>query len=316
MKYFAKRLIALASVVAVVLACLPPVTSAQTATDTRFLVSASWLAETRADPTIAVVDMRPSEAYYQGHIPGAVNVPWQLLAQPNTDESQIGPWQQSMMLQLGSVGISPNDRVVSYDETGNLYAARMRWVLKYFGHEDAAVLDGGLSAWTQLGLPLSTETTTWPAVMYTGTPNPERLAAWEYILNRLGNADVQILDVRPRLAYTGEAAGTDLHSGHIPGALNLDWNNIVQTEAPRTFKTIDELQEVYNGIGLDRDKEIIVYCVSGIASANALLTLDMLGYPRVRLYSASWSEWGNRDDLPFAIGPEPGRVGLVSALHP
>jgi thiosulfate/3-mercaptopyruvate sulfurtransferase len=303
--YAIPRLLALVSVLALIGASVAHIAYAQAPMDTRFTVSASWLAEHSNDPAIAIVDMRPLDAYTQGHIPGALNLPWQKLAQPNSDESQIGPWQTQMMDQLGSAGISPGDMVVSYDDAGNLYAARMRSVLKYLGHEHAAVLDGGLPAWAQLGEPVSTEATVRVAVTYTGSPNPDLLATWQYVLDNIGNPDVQIIDARPPASYTGQAAGTDLHAGHIPGALNLDWNQLVKTDAPRTFKSADELQAAFDAIGLSRDKEIIVYCGSGPASSEAMLALQLLGYPNVRQYAASWSEWGNREDLPFVTGPEP-----------
>jgi thiosulfate/3-mercaptopyruvate sulfurtransferase len=306
MQYAVQRLLAFVSLLALMGASVAPAANAQALTDTTFTVSASWLAEHSKDPTIAIVDMRPLDAYNQGHIPGAFNLAWQKLAQPNTDESQIGPWQTQMMDQLGSAGISSGDMVVSYDDAGNLFAARMRWVLTYLGHEHAAVLDGGLPAWAQLGEPVTTQATIRPAITYTGSPNPNLLATWQYVLDNVGNPDVQILDARPQASYTGEAAGTDLHAGHIPGALNLDWNNLVQTDAPRTFKSADELQGAFDATGLSRGKEIIVYCGSGPASSEAMLTLEMLGYPNVREYSASWTEWGNREDLPFVTGPEPG----------
>jgi thiosulfate/3-mercaptopyruvate sulfurtransferase len=306
MKHAVQRLLAFVSLLALIAASFAPTANAQAPTDTTFTVGASWLAEHSKDPAIAVVDVRPLDAYNQAHIPGALNLPWQKLAQPNTDESQIGPWQAQMMDLFGNAGINSSDMVVSYDDAGNLYAARMRWVLKYLGHEHAAVLDGGLPAWTQLGEPVTTEATSRPAVAYTGSPNPELLATWQYVLDNLGNPNVQILDARPPASYTGQSAGADLHAGHIPGALNLDWNNVVQAESPRIFKSADELQAAFDATGLDRDREIIVYCVSGPASSEALLALQMLGYPNVREYSASWTEWGNREDLPFVTGPEPG----------
>jgi thiosulfate/3-mercaptopyruvate sulfurtransferase len=306
MKCAVQRLLAFVSLVALIGASAVPLANAQPLTDETFTVSATWLAEHGKDPTVAVVDMRPLDAYNHGHIPGAFNLPWQNLAQPSSDESQIGPWQIQMMDQIGAVGISPGNMVVSYDDAGNLLAARMRWVLKYLGHEQVAVLDGGLPAWTQLGEPVTTEAITRPPVTYTSSPNPELLATWQYVLDNLDNPAIQILDARPTGSYTGEAAGTDLHAGHIPGALNLDWNNVVQADAPRTFKSADELQAVFDATGLSRDKEIIVYCGSGPASSEVLLTLQMLSYPNVREYSSSWSEWGNREDLPFVTGPEPG----------
>ena len=162
MKHAVPRLFALVSLVALIATSIPPMANAQTAaqtpTDTTYTVSANWLAEHSKDSSTTIVDVRPLDAYIQGHIPGAVNLPYPKLAQPNSDESQIGPWQTQMMELLGSTGISPGDTVVSCDDAGNLFAARMRSVLKYFGHEHAAVLDGGLLAWTQLGEPVTTET--------------------------------------------------------------------------------------------------------------------------------------------------------------
>jgi thiosulfate/3-mercaptopyruvate sulfurtransferase len=300
------RLCTAASIVALVSASLPLGSGAQTVADTEFLVSASWLAEHRADPTVTIVDMRPAQAYSQGHIPGALSVPYTLLVQSNSDESQIAPWETNVTDQLGNVGIEPSQRVVSYDDSGNLYAARMRWVLKYFGHPDAAVLDGGLPAWTQLGEPITSEPTIRETTTYTGTPHPELLATWQYVLDRIDNQDVQIVDARTPAAYSGQATGTDLKAGHIPGALNLDWNTLVRADMPRTFKSPSELQATFDSIGLTRDKQIIVYCASGVAGSEALFALTMLDYPQVRLYSASWAEWGNREDLPFVTGPDPG----------
>ncbi|MFN8636804.1 MAG: sulfurtransferase [Chloroflexota bacterium] len=284
----------------------PTPTSAQQIGATSFLVTASWLAQLGSSPDIVVVDARPADVFAQGHIPGAVNLPWQSLATRSSEEIETGPWHDRTVEQLGALGINPRNIVVSYDDNGNIFSARVRWALKHLGQERAVLLDGGLSAWTKLGQPTTTEATTRTATTYTGTTDPERLATAKYILDRLGSPDIQILDVRTRAMYTGEDPGTFKRSGHIPTALHLDWVNNVQAESPKSFKSVAEMQALYDGIGLDRNKEIIVYCNGGVWSANTLFVLEMLGYPRVRLYSASWGEWGNRDDLPIAIGPEPG----------
>lgn len=273
---------------------------------TSFLVTASWLAQLGSSPDVVIVDARAPDAYAQGHIPGAVNLPSQSLATRSSEEIETGPWRDRTVDQLGSLGISSRSIVVSYDDHGSFFAARVRWALKHLGQERAVILDGGLSAWTKLGQATTIETPTQTPATYTGTVDPERLATATYILGRLGDPGMQILDTRTLAMYTGEDPGTFRRAGHIPGALHLDWANNVQAESPRTFKSLAELQALYDGIGLDRNKEIIVYCNGGVWSANSLFVLEMLGYPRVRLYSASWGEWGNRDDLPIAIGPDPG----------
>ena len=286
----------------------PAPASARQIGATSFLVTASWVAQLGSHQEVVIVDARTADAYAQGHIPGAVNLPWQTLATRSSEETEMGPWRERTLEQLGSLGISPGDVVVSYDDNGNIFSARIRWALKHLGHERAVMLDGGLSAWTGLGQATTTETPMRAPTTYAGSPDPERIATASYILERLGDPNVQILDVRPMAMYTGEDPGTWRRSGHIPTALHLDWTDNVQAESPRAFKSLAELQALYDGIGLDRNKEIIVYCNGGVWSANSLFVLEMLDYPQVRLYSASWGEWGNRDDLPITTGAEPGTV--------
>jgi thiosulfate/3-mercaptopyruvate sulfurtransferase len=286
----------------------PAPASARQIGATSFLVTASWVAQLGSHQEVVIVDARTADAYAQGHIPGAVNLPWQTLATRSSEETEMGPWRERTLEQLGSLGISPGDVVVSYDDNGNIFSARIRWALKHLGHERAVMLDGGLSAWTRLGQATTTETPMRAPTTYTGSTDPERIATASYILERLGDPNVQILDVRPMAMYTGEDPGTWRRSGHIPTALHLDWTDNVQAESPRAFKSLAELQALYDGIGLDRNKEIIVYCNGGVWSANSLFVLEMLDYPQVRLYSASWGEWGNRDDLPITTGAEPGTV--------
>ncbi len=141
-----RRLLAIALVLVLAVGVAPAPVTAQGVGDVGYLVTASWLAQLGADEAIVVVDMRPADAYAQGHIPGAISLPVQTFSMPNTDESEVGAWQGRAMEILGNAGIGRGSVVVSYDENGNLFATRLRWVLTYLGHERAAVLDGGLSA--------------------------------------------------------------------------------------------------------------------------------------------------------------------------
>jgi thiosulfate/3-mercaptopyruvate sulfurtransferase len=300
------RLLLIVVVLPLAGAVSPTPTGAKSLGTPGFLVTASWVAQLGGSPDVVIVDARPSDAYAHGHIPGAVNLPSPSLATRSSEEIETGPWRDRTIEQLGALGIGPSSIVVAYDDQGSYFAARARWALKHLGHERAVVLDGGLSAWTKLGQPVTTDAPTRAPTAYAGTTDPERLATAQYIRDRLGDPGVQILDVRTLAMYTGEDPGTFKRSGHIPTALHLDWVNNVQAEQPRTFKSLAELQALYDGIGLDRNKEIIVYCNGGVWSANTMFVLEQLGYPRVRLYSASWGEWGNRDDLPIATGSEPG----------
>ena len=300
------RLVLIAIVLPLTAVLTPTPTDAQQIATPSYLVTASWVAQLGNRPDVVILDARPQDVYAQGHIPGAVNLPWQSLATRSSEEIETGPWRDRTIEQLGALGIGPSSTVVSYDDNGNIFSARVRWALKHLGQERAVMLDGGLSAWTMLGQALTTDTPARAPTTYTGTTDPERLATAKYVLDRIGDPGVQILDVRTLAMYTGEDPGTFKRSGHIPTALHLDWTNNVQADSPRAFKSLAEMQALYDSIGLDRNKEIIVYCNGGVWSANTLFVLEMLGYPRVRLYSASWTEWGNRDDVPIAIGPEPG----------
>jgi thiosulfate/3-mercaptopyruvate sulfurtransferase len=286
----------------------PAPASARQIGATSFLVTASWVAQLGSHQEVVTVDARTADAYAQGHIPGAVNLPWQALATRSSEETEMGPWRERTLEQLGSLGISPGDVVVSYDDNGNIFSARIRWALKHLGHERAVMLDGGLSAWTGLGQATTTEIPMRAPTAPAGAPDPQRIATARHRLERLGDPNVQILDVRTMADYTGENQGAFRRSGHIPTALHLDWSDNVQAASPRAFKSLADLQALYDGIGLDRNKEIIVYCNGGVWSANSLFVLEMLDYPQVRLYSASWGEWGNRDDLPITTGAEPGTV--------
>jgi thiosulfate/3-mercaptopyruvate sulfurtransferase len=151
-------------------------------------------------------------------LPTALNMLWQTLDMPTSDESDIAAWDMGIMQRLGGAGISPENIVVSYDDNGNLFASRLRWVLKYLGHDKAVVVDGGIAAWTQSGGMLTDEPNAQPATTYDGSPTPERLATWRYVYDHLADPGVQIVDVRPLAAYTGDDPGTFRRAGHIPGA--------------------------------------------------------------------------------------------------
>lgn len=168
----------------VVIALVLPLTGVRTPTPTTAqqigtlgnLLTASWVAQLGSSPDVVIVDARPADTSAQGHIPGVASLPWQSLATRSSEETETGPWRDRAVEELGSLGIGPQSAVVTYDDHGNIFSARVWWALEHLGHERVAILDGGLSAWTKLGQTVSTEAPARTPTTYTGTPDPARVA--------------------------------------------------------------------------------------------------------------------------------------------
>ena len=181
-------------------------------------------------------------------------------------------------------------------------AARAFWFLEYFGHTHVQVLDGGFSAWARAGLPVTREASAPPKSTWTGVRQPQRIAVWRDVRDRLGRSETVIVDTRS----DGEYCGTNVRAkrgGAIPGAKHIEWTRNLRSDG--TFKPADELQAMYEAAGVTPDKEVITYCQGGYRAAHAYLALRLLGYPRVRNYTGSWKEWGDREDLPIQTPDHP-----------
>jgi thiosulfate/3-mercaptopyruvate sulfurtransferase len=187
--------------------------------------------------------------------------------------------------------------VVVYDEQSGIRAARAFWFLEYFGHPRVQVLDGGFNAWTRAALPATREAAPPPKSTWSGTPQNTTIATWRDVHERLGDPGVVLLDTRS----AGEHDGTVVRAkrgGAIPGAVNVEWTRNLGPDG--AFKPAAELRAMYEAVGITADKEVITYCQGGYRAAHGYLALRLLGYPRVRNYTGSWKEWGDREDLPVA----------------
>jgi thiosulfate/3-mercaptopyruvate sulfurtransferase len=186
--------------------------------------------------------------------------------------------------------------VVVYDEQSGIRAARAFWFLEFFGHPEVRLMDGGFGAWTAAGLPVSTDAAQPKATDYTGERRTEALATWRDVADRLGRADVVMLDTRS----DGEHSGTTVRAargGAIPGAVHVEWTRNLGPDG--AFKPASELRQMYESAGVTPDREVIAYCQGAYRAAHSYLALRLLGYPRVRTYLGSWKEWGDRLDLPI-----------------
>lgn len=264
------------------------------------LVDTEWMLANLADPGVRVIDVSSKpEVYDEGRLPGASYLQWdsQLVNPENPVEGQIltGEALSELMSRLG---VSNDHTVVFYDNANNLFAARAYWVLKYYGHADARIYNGGRKKWRADGNELTTEVAPVTASNYVaGRPDPQIATDWEYVVNSIDDPSVRYCDVRRPTEYKGEEL-LSARGGHVPGAVNVEWTRTVQDDG--TFLDAQALAELYREAGFTPDQEIITYCQSGVRGAHTWFVLsELLGFPSVRNYDGSWAEYGNRADSPM-----------------
>ncbi len=249
-----------------------------------------------------LVDIGSPDRYRHNHIPGAVLVtPAELVSGVAPAPGRL-PGIARLQHLFDRLGLHPRQQVVAYDDEGGGWAGRMLWTLDVVGHGPGACLDGGLAAWKTAGLPLVSEATK------TTAGNAElRLCSAPRIeigelLHRLDDPNLVIWDARSWAEYCGER-NTAARNGHIPGALHVDWEEL--KDRARGLRLRTDLGEFLRAKGLLPDREIIAYCQTHHRSGLAYLAARALGYPHVRAYDGSWSEWGNRADTPVVAGGRP-----------
>jgi len=282
------------------------------------LASTSWLAREIGPagasplPTLRVVDTRfyldPSrrgrDAWRAGHIPGAIflDMDEDLSAPGGGRGLPAGrhPWpgEDKVAAVMGAAGIGPGVRVVAYDDNSGGSAARLWYLLRAHGHDDVAVLDGGIAKWTAEGRPLSTEEPRVEAVRFAGRLRPGFVVTKDDMVR--GQPGRLVLDARAGERYRGEAEPIDPRAGHIPGARNAPWTGNLDAATPPVFLSVEALRARYRSLGAEQ-KEPVVYCGSGVTACHDLLALHLAGL-RGTLYAGSWSEWSSDPKLPAATG--------------
>ena len=267
------------------------------------VVDAAWTAAHLDEVVLADVrwylDGRPGRADYdRGHLPGAVFVELEdWLAAPASPEAGRHPLPDPEVFArgMGELGIGDTDTVVAYDDQGGVIAARLVWLLRVTGHE-AAVLDGGITAWEG---PLETEPTHRPPTTFTARPwPPEALATADDAANP-ANA---VIDARQHERYLGESPDPiDPRPGHIPGARSLDTREHLGPDGH--LLPAEELRQRFAAAGIDGTRPVVSYCGSGVTACHNLIVLEHAGLGTGRLYAGSWSQWSNDPTRPTATGP-------------
>ena len=269
------------------------------------LVSTQWAADHLKDSNIRLVEVDvDTTAYDQGHIPGAVGWNWQSQLQDNIRRDLID--QGALEALLGQSGISNDTTILLYGDNNNWFAAYAFWQLKYYGHKDVRLINGGRKKWVEEKRPLTTEATKVAATKYRATgPDESIRARKEDVFGVLEKKKAgQLVDVRSGDEFTGKIIAppgmseTAQRGGHIPGAANIPWAQAANEDG--TFKSAEALKALYDGKGITGKNEVIAYCRIGERSSHSWFVLKyLLGYDKVKNYDGSWTEWGNLVGAPI-----------------
>ncbi len=267
------------------------------------LVSTQWVAAKLNDPKVKLVEVDvDTSAYGEGHAPGAGAWNWTSQLQDQVRRDIITRAELEKL--LGQSGISSDDTIVLYGDNNNWFAAYAFWVLEMYGHRSLKLMDGGRKKWLEEGRPTTKDAPSpVPTTYKASEPNLALRAKRDQVLQSLGRANAALVDVRSPAEFTGEILAppglseTAQRGGHIPGAANIPWGQAVREDG--TFKSIDELRQLYGGKGITADKEVIAYCRIGERSSHTWFALKhLLDFPSVRNYDGSWTEWGSMIDVP------------------
>lgn len=269
------------------------------------LISTEELAAQLGDPAIRILDAswhldaRDARAdFLSGHIPGAVFADLDAISDQTSELPHMLPSPASFSASMGVLGVTDRSPVVVYDTAGLFSAARLWWMFKLYGATDVRILDGGLPKWKAEGRPtVSGPARTPDAVVFDAVFNADLVSSLDDVKAALGS-QTQIIDARGSARFNGtmREPRAGVRSGHMPGALNLPFGQLLNPDG--TIKKGPELEAAFQSVGLDMDRPVITTCGSGVTAAILTLGLTLLGKPS-RLYDGSWSEWGSRTDTPI-----------------
>jgi thiosulfate/3-mercaptopyruvate sulfurtransferase len=269
------------------------------------LIETDWLAQHAHDPNVRVFEVDvDTTAYDQGHVAGAVGLNWKTDLQQHPVRDLLDKKQLEAL--LSKYGVAPTTTIVTYGDNNNWFAAWFFWLLKYYGHKDVKLVNGGRAKWVAEKRELVTSSPTYARSEYRASgPDASIRALRDYVLERVVGNGAKIVDVRSPKEYAGELLAPEnlpqegaQRGGHIPGAQNIPWATAVAEDG--RFKSPEELRQIYGAKGIDGKGETIAYCRIGERSAHTWFVLKyLLGHDRVRNYDGSWTEWGSLIGVPI-----------------
>lgn len=261
------------------------------------LIETNELAKPDVARRLVILDARKKVAYQQSHIPGARWVDHDTWKSALGDGTDVQGWSR----RIGTLGIDRESEVVVYDDMGGLLAARIWWLLRYWGVDGARLLNGGWRAWQAEGLPTdAVEPPPVRATQFTANAHRQRLATKEQIVASLPEHRLQLVDSRSREEYCGIDRKENKRGGAIPGARHLEWSNLLDPATGR-FKSPEELRRLIAEAGIDLNAPLASYCQTGGRASVMAFGLELMGAKESRNYYSSWSEWGNNEDLPIVV---------------
>lgn len=275
------------------------------------LVSCDWLAAHLTAPDLVVLDATwrmpgdpadPKADFAAGHVPGAQFYDLDAHSDASSPLPHMLPSPQVFAAGARRFGVNPGDRVVVYDQVGIFSAPRVWWMFRAMGHENVAVLDGGLPAWISEGRPVETGWPTPPHGEFKAIADPGLVADFDAVRDALDAGSAQVIDARSRARFTGAAPEPrpGLRSGHMPGALNLPWNALLGEDG--RLRDRAALIAAFRAASADPTRPVIATCGSGVSAAILALALARIGAWRTPVYDGSWTEWAGRADAPIAEG--------------
>lgn len=272
------------------------------------LISVDELASRIGDSNLRIFDCRFSLAdpmagnaqYREGHLRGAsyadLNTDLSAPVVPGRTGRHPLPTREGFALRLGTFGVSNAHRVVAYDDASGAFAARLWWMLRWLGHSDVAVLDGGIKAWTEAGHEVVTDVPSWLATTFDAKAALTRTVS----ADELPSSNSVVLDARDEARYRGENEPIDPVAGHIPGALCAPFTQNLTGDL--TFKDAPALREQFVAHGVSASSSVICYCGSGVTATHNILAMVQAGFAEPALYPGSWSEWVTDDKRPVERG--------------
>jgi len=271
----------------------------------QYLVETDWVAEHLDDPNVRIIESDEDALLYNmNHIPGAVRIDWFTTLQHPLRRDFLTKEQFEEV--CSGAGIANDTTLVFYGDKSNWFACYALWLFEYYGHKNVKILNGGRAKWEQEGRPMNKEVPAYPPTKYTASEPDKSIRAFrEQVFAQIEDGK-PLVDVRSPQEYTGELLHMPnypqegaLRGGHIPGAVSIPWSKAVN-EADSTFKSPEELRSLYEDKGITSDNDIIAYCRIGERSSLTWFVLKyLLGYPNVKNYDGSWTEWGNLVDAPI-----------------
>jgi thiosulfate/3-mercaptopyruvate sulfurtransferase len=279
------------------------------------LVDTASLESTLADPALRVFDctvhlvpdppgryrvVSGREGWAEAHVPGAgfLDVAGEL-SDPDSRLPFTLPSAERFAEAMSRHGVGPGARVVLYSRGSPMWAARVWWMLRAFGFDDAALLDGGYEKWSKEGRSVSSDACAYPTARFEPRPRAELIARRAEVLAAVGDRAACIIDALPEQSYRGDGPSAYGRAGHIASSVNAPFYRLVRSAEDQSLRSAAELRELFSGIGLSSDQRAITYCGGGIAASLAAFALVLIGHPDIALYDGSLSEWAPDPSLPM-----------------